>query len=387
MASKGGAPGGAPKRISQATFEEAVAEGVEEFGLTRAEAVDDAVAQFTAAGVDLANIVVDRDAPADGGEDGGAATHPAVAAVRGLERVNARGATGAELDAALGAVASAVTGGAPAEQLVAARAIAGSNGGVDAVCAALRRLDEAAAAAEGNDVEGATATAASLAAAADALRALTAGSDENRHRAPSDVTELLARGIVRAAAVGHGDSSAKSGDSAAAAAAVPAAAAAAAADVRMQRAFLGAACSLAVKREGVKEALWAGGAVTAGALATIAAAVGLPYKGGSGSSPAGAATLSPPAVTPAERSAAAAAATGRASPALATPLPPLPLLSGAALGRLRACCALIAAVLRDDDLDALAPSAYEHARTLAGAHAATDVLLRCLEAATAAQDA
>lgn len=382
MASKGGAAGGGPKRISQATFEEAVAEGVEEFGLSRPEAVDDAVAQFTAAGVDLANIVIDRDALANGGDGSGAAAHPAVAAARALERTNADGALGAELDAALAAVAAAVTGGPP-EQLAAARAIAGSNGGVDAVCGSLRRLD---AAAGEFSADGGAATAASLALAADALRALTAGSDENRHRAPSDITDLLARGIVRAAGVGHeggADGGGSSSTTDAASAAV----------VRMQRAFLGAACSLAVKREGVKEGLWTGGAVTGGALATIAAAVGLPYKGGEGPAVAGTRGAALPAVTPAERSAAIAAAAagggggGLASPSPAAPLPPLPPLSAPALARLRSCCALVAAVLRDDDLDALAPSAYEHARALAGAHAATDVLLRCLEAATAAQDA
>lgn len=50
------------KRISQQTFDEAVAENMATFGQSREEAVADAVAEFESAGVDLSNIVTSADA-------------------------------------------------------------------------------------------------------------------------------------------------------------------------------------------------------------------------------------------------------------------------------------------------------------------------------------
>ncbi|CEO96286.1 Armadillo repeat-containing domain-containing protein [Plasmodiophora brassicae] len=51
------------RRITQATFDEVVAENVEDLGMGRDEAIADARAQFEAQGVDLSNIVDDCDGP------------------------------------------------------------------------------------------------------------------------------------------------------------------------------------------------------------------------------------------------------------------------------------------------------------------------------------
>jgi hypothetical protein len=65
----------ASKRISQATFDEAVKENMETFGQSREEAVADAIAQFESANVDLSNIVTSADAE----------THPVLKAVGTLK--------------------------------------------------------------------------------------------------------------------------------------------------------------------------------------------------------------------------------------------------------------------------------------------------------------
>lgn len=46
-----------PMRITQETFDAAVCENMEEFGMEEEEAVSDAVEQFSVQGVDLSNIV------------------------------------------------------------------------------------------------------------------------------------------------------------------------------------------------------------------------------------------------------------------------------------------------------------------------------------------
>lgn len=47
------------RRITQETFDAAVAENIEEFEMEPAEAVEDAIEQFKSQGVDLSNIVTD----------------------------------------------------------------------------------------------------------------------------------------------------------------------------------------------------------------------------------------------------------------------------------------------------------------------------------------
>ena len=49
----------AARRITQATFDAAVAENVEEFDMEPEEALADAIEQFKAQGVDLGNIVTE----------------------------------------------------------------------------------------------------------------------------------------------------------------------------------------------------------------------------------------------------------------------------------------------------------------------------------------
>ena len=208
-----------PKRISQATFEEAVRENMEEFGMARPEAVADAVAQFTASGVDLSNIIVSGDEEeetieggsgdgAAGGNGGGAKVHPVILAIRQLERLNDGGCrVGSVLQAALANLAKECSAAPPANPVNAPtatpslapnnRAIAGSNGGVDALCTTLRTVGRALEEGGYTDTQGI----ATLAAAADALRTVCTGSDENRGRVLSDVIELLGRGIVTGAAV------------------------------------------------------------------------------------------------------------------------------------------------------------------------------------------
>lgn len=64
-----------PRHIAQASFDEAVKENVESFGLAPDEAVRDAVSQFEAQGVDLADVLKD----AGGLAPGGRPAHPSVA--------------------------------------------------------------------------------------------------------------------------------------------------------------------------------------------------------------------------------------------------------------------------------------------------------------------
>jgi len=48
------------KRISQATFDEAVRENVEEFEMSRKEAIDETLKQFKSQGCDLSDIVLEK---------------------------------------------------------------------------------------------------------------------------------------------------------------------------------------------------------------------------------------------------------------------------------------------------------------------------------------
>ena len=76
--------------------------------------------------------------------------------------------------------------------------------------------------------------------------------------------------------------------------------------------------------------------------------------------------------------AAAVSSPGREQPRLGAP-------SGEQLGALRDCALLLGRTLRDDDMEALQPSAYEAAKALAAAGLPA-LLLTALEAAVRAQD-
>ena len=84
-----GTPGGrARRRISQAAFDDAVRENIEDFDLPPDEAVQAAVEEFALQGVDLTGIVKRA-----GGVN--LEEHPAVVATRALEAALAGGGEGA----------------------------------------------------------------------------------------------------------------------------------------------------------------------------------------------------------------------------------------------------------------------------------------------------
>lgn len=217
---------GAPRVISQATFDEAVADNEATFGQSRADAVADAVAEFRASGVDLSNIVVshaDPAAPSAGGEPASPA-HPVLAAVDALRALTAApggcaadGGVVAHTAAALATLTRECSGVAPPPAVIIGgaggsgvgsgggsggaspagapgsnpRAVAGTNGGVVAVCAALSQLS-------GAPSSGA-AHYATLASAADTLRVLVLGQDGNRGQVAGETLRVLLAGMARGA--------------------------------------------------------------------------------------------------------------------------------------------------------------------------------------------
>ena len=56
----------APVKITQETFDAAVKENVDEFGLSLEEAIEDAVKQFVSQGVDLDGIITKPPSSVDG---------------------------------------------------------------------------------------------------------------------------------------------------------------------------------------------------------------------------------------------------------------------------------------------------------------------------------
>jgi hypothetical protein len=208
--------------ISQSTFDEAVADNMSSFGQCRADAVADAVAEFRASGVDLSNIVVSHAEPGAPAADGEAAppSHPVLAAVDALRALTAApGGCAADGDALThtaaalatltrecsaapppavtpggggsgsgGVGGSGVTSAAPGSN---PRAVAGTNGGVVAVCAAMSQLS-------GAPGSGA-AHYATLASAADALRVLVLGQDGNRGQVAGETLRVLLAGMTRGA--------------------------------------------------------------------------------------------------------------------------------------------------------------------------------------------
>ena len=158
----------APRRlITQATFDEAVAENMTTFGMPSDEAVEDAVAQFCASGVDLANVV--RAAPGPDRDAG----HPVLAALAAISAAYHADDLSAAA-ASLRALAGECT------RTPAHRSIAGANGAV-ARLALLLRKQEAAADAEG------------LLASAEVVRAVCLNHDDNRAAVGMESVDVLLR--------------------------------------------------------------------------------------------------------------------------------------------------------------------------------------------------
>lgn len=192
------------KRISQATFDEAVEENVREFSMSREEAVADAVQQFEAAGVTLSGIVTD-------GSDPG--VHPVVGPIRVLKAWAVDGVETSP-EAVRGACAGLVE---QCGRNMASKGVARSNGGVTFVTAAV------VAAAKGGDVGLRKCT-------LDALRALCSNHDDNRGEVDATVVVPLILAACGAEA-----------------------------PIEVRRAGLLTAAVLCVRREGFKTSLFDGG--------------------------------------------------------------------------------------------------------------------------------
>lgn len=219
------------RRITQATFDEAVEENVREFGMSRDEAVADAVAQFEASGVELDGIVRDGSNPL---------ANPVVSAVQSLKQW----AVDHTVDDTLLVRSACNVIYQECARNVTNKNIARSNGGVTYICASVLK-------ASSSSDDGLRKC------SIDALRALCANSDD-------------CRGEVDAKEI----------------APVLLAASSAASPLDVRRSALLCAAVLCVKREGMKTALFEGGlpetltAVLQQAAAAAAAAAGPAGTGG-----------------------------------------------------------------------------------------------------------
>ena len=319
-----------PLRISQATFDDAVASNMEAFEHERPEAVAAARAQFAAAGVDLSNIV-------DSVEDASTPASAALAALAILVNVLASSPAadddqhGALLSAALRGVALALppTAATPSPD---PRSVLADRGGVATVCTALTRADS-------------MAHTPSLSAGCDALRALVSrtGGDaaDGARRLVDDATvQLLLRNAAPRGVNGGGPraGSVASADSEVewelqrcvlflSRGARPRPAVSFSPPPPSPPPFSFSACmltvaELCVRRESIKDLVFAcgGSALIAGHITRCVAAAGPPP----------------------------------------CPPPPAPLL-----GLVRDACTLLAKCVQDDDMLSLASKSYDRARQLA----------------------
>lgn len=203
--------------IHQSTFDEAVDENIREFGMSRAEAVSDAIQQFESSGVDLSNIIKDASDPA---------MHPVLKSLQLIKDWS----TGATIDADADAESTdgAAAGSVPVGRAAAAgehagvakafatliaelgkglqnKQIARSNGGVTYVSDAIKRAVVIGGCeplpAPAGDGDGAGAAVAALLAPAvgpalvlkfglDALRTLCAGYDDARSEVQPDMVKV-----------------------------------------------------------------------------------------------------------------------------------------------------------------------------------------------------
>jgi hypothetical protein len=309
----------ATRRIKQSTFDDAVKENMEEFGLEREEAEVDAVKQFEASGIDLSNIVT------RGGD-----THPVLAAVRVLSTATSplpESAPDASSSVAIpesAAVAEALAGLETELQRDAAatRAVAGSND-------AIKYLTLLVAASCGHTPVALRDAAPLLQQALRVLRLLCSEHPDNRALVAVGFARVLVElGSAHIPGLDAGED---------------------AAGERSPSATLAVQCSalqlaglLCVKREGWKVAAYrlaAPKAVARHVDAAVAAARAAPLAAAAGSE-------------------AGAGASGAASPS------PAGLAEHAQ--RVAAGCALLSRMLTDDDLSVEASKVYDHARTIAG---------------------
>lgn len=161
-------------RISQETFNEAVEENIREFGMSREEAVADAVVQFEAQGVDLSNIV--KDASEEG--------HPVLNAANTLKAF-IEGAEGTSASAAAAALARVV---AECAKDPSNRDVAGFNGIVRNAVFFANRVNLDLGAAGAAELEERLSH---LKTAIEAVRALTFMHNENRNQVPVAFLDVL----------------------------------------------------------------------------------------------------------------------------------------------------------------------------------------------------
>jgi len=310
----------ATRRIKQSTFDDAVKENMEEFGLEREEAEVDAVKQFEASGIDLSNIVT------RGGD-----THPVLAAVRVLSTATSplpESAPDASSSVAMpesAAVAEALAGLEMELQRDAAatRAVAGSND-------AIKYLTLLVAASCGHTPVALRDAAPLLQQALRVLRLLCSEHPDNR--------ALVAVGFARVLVeLGSAPIPGLDAGEEAAGARSPSA------TLAVQCSALQLAGLLCVKREG-----WKVAAYRLAAPRTVARHVD--------------------AAVAAARAAPLAAAAGSEAGAGASGDAPSPSPAGLAehAQRVAAGCALLSRMLTDDDLSVEASKVYDHARAIAG---------------------
>lgn len=337
------------KRISQATFDDAVRENMETFGQTVEEAVADAIAQFESAGVDLSNIV-----------KGDSSAHPVLSSLRTLQTflVNAVPSlsevfgSGETSSAETPAHASAASDSARLRDALhaldaeivrepaASRAVAASNG-------AVKILTLLVAAAAGHHVGSAEvapelANALLLLAALRTLRTLVADAGDCHRLVAVGFAPVL---VAVADACGSRCAPVPLGEAAPASPSTLLFSSAAEA-ATVQAATMHLAAALATKREGFKIALFNAGAprILAAALEDASAVA----AAAAGASADGAAA--------ADAAAKGAAASGGTASAL---------LASVHAPRVAAASSAVARLLADDDLSVEASKAFAFARTLA----------------------
>lgn len=217
------------KRILQATFDDAVKENQETFGMPLEEAIADAITQFTSAGVDLTNIVKDgstllaappasdkpSEVPAGDTATPAAAApakqHPVLASISTLQKfVLMEDAVRFQDDAVVQQLTAALkTLADECAKSPEHRAIAGSNVAVTHACTAIRQILEqldtivadspSSSLTESKRAEGSTTVVdvpllqQAVVAAMHALRCMCIGDDENRGRVPLTTVSLALR--------------------------------------------------------------------------------------------------------------------------------------------------------------------------------------------------
>lgn len=323
----------AAKRISQATFDDAVRENMDVFGQSMEEAITDAVAQFESAGVDLSNIV-----------KGDSSLHPVLSSLKTLETylINAV----PSLSEACGTVGATATStstelaptdvdrlcgtlhaleAAVSRDPVASRAVAASNGAVKVLTLLIAAAAGHSVGASASERAFAFANAGLLVAALKTLRMLVADAGECHRLVAVGFAPVLV--AIAESCFTDGRSEASSGS--VAGAPTPLTFASAEESASVQAATMHLAASLATRREGFKIALFNAGAprILANALDDAVSASAAAESGGDESCRALLASVHAPCVA--------------------------------------AASSAVARLLADDDMSVEASKAFSFARTLA----------------------